>query len=166
MIESRFIPILRNIEATLAGMKVGNGYWYDYGRVMWDGRASWENDPGLPMNPEVCFWWDGSQPEDGGIAGGETATRRTRQLEAVWVEVAAQSHGGLPVGEVMVRMRQDIHKAMMEDRCRAGTRIVTFDSGTVELEYGKPDPKVPLFGKIAIKFLIRYDHITGNMGAQ
>lgn len=162
--EPRLLALRDDLVSTLAAMSRAEGCWYDYGVVVSGAAADWEAEKDY-QQPRRFLMWDGEveqDPRHGGeaIAGG--APNRFRHYERFIVSLAIKD--GDPE-KAAWRMRSDHHKALIgSNRHRSGTRVNTFDVGTLWEPFYEGG--APIGGVLALVYVVRWDHVTGDMTTQ
>lgn len=156
-------------------MSKGNGFHYDYGDIVENSEAIWaeENDT---RRPEVHVRWVGMRPIDD-LTGNEQAAGRHRRYDVYRVSATVKDDGGKHTRKGQ-RVHADWHKALLSldatltstalpgglNRNRGDGRTTTYDGGIPE------DGIVPVHEDggfvMAVDFIIRSDHLTGDMGSQ
>lgn len=155
----------------LGKMSRANGFHYDYAEGVVEGVAVWDVEKDF-QRPALHLEWLGEQPQDPNT-GAETAAGRSRRYTLWVVSVSVKSdESGVTHWQKGQRMVADIHKALLStdtalglNRNRGNGRVTTYDPAAVEWD---PQTKghLTVGGDLRFPFVIRSDHVTGDLGTQ
>ncbi len=160
--EPRWVAARDSVVEDLGLMSRANGYWYDYAEVT-SGTASFADEPDYAV-PSPFYEWLGTIEERVGL-GDESATTRCRHNEGFLITFSIKSLDG-DHERMAARVRMDVHTALMGStrRNRGMARVNTFDVSTAWSagdEGGKQGG-----GILALTYVVRIDHTTGDMATQ
>ena len=164
--EPRILALRDDLVDTLAAMSKAEGYWYDYGTVQVAAAADWDATPDFD-EPRRYVLWDGEEETDskwGGEAAEGSGTNRFRRWYSFIVTVAVKDT--TDPERIAWRIQDDHHRALIgqSNRHRSGTRVNTTDTGVAwEPLY---EGGQPLGGVLAMRYAIRWDHLSGDMASQ
>ena len=161
MPDEPLINLIRDELVTIAeDISKANGYWLDYGDVVAGAVADWDAEKDFER-PRIFIAYDGEESGDA-IVGAETATMRFRRHERFMVTVAVKDNDP---EWLLQRIRADLHKAFIDEDGRFLTngRGAIFEAGSDWLAW--PDVGVPIGGALAVTYVVRWEHVSGDMSS-
>jgi hypothetical protein len=143
--------ILKQIQTTLEGVTVGNGFGNTVASVQ-RFRQGGQSLTGMPVC--VVMEGDDSVNQEGPLAGSYSLTSRTMQISVVIISQQDEETDARSAAEVMNSLAQDVQKAMQLDPTRGGLAIDTKETGIGEMDVEEGQPEILR----TIGFRIAYRH--------
>lgn len=143
--------IVKQIQATLEGITVGNGY----GQSMVSVQRFMQGGQETSQTP-TCVLMEGDDSVDmeGPLAGSFSLTSRTMNVSVVVVHQQDDSVDSRSAAEVMNALVADVQKALQVDPTRGGLALDTMEVGLGELDAHEGQPELIQ----AVAFRIKYRH--------
>jgi hypothetical protein len=143
--------IMKQIQATLEGITVGNGFGNTFASIQ---RFN-QGGQSLVDTP-ICVVLEGEDnvEQEGPLAGSFSLTSRTMTISVVAVHRQDLETDARSASEVTNSLVQDIQKAMQADSSRGGLAIDTREIGVGEMNAEEGQPEIVQ----TVGFRIAYRH--------
>jgi hypothetical protein len=151
MADSVHEQIMKQIQTTLEGITVGNGY----GNTLVSVQRFNQGGQSLAETP-ICMLIEGedSVDQEGPFAGAYSLTSRTMTVSIVAVQRQDLETDARSASEVMNGLVLDIQKAMQADFSRGGLAIDTREIGVGEMNVEEGQPEIVQ----TVGFRVMYRH--------
>jgi hypothetical protein len=151
MADSVHEQIMKQIQATLEGITIANGF----GHTMVSVQRFLQQGQTLAETP-VCVLLEGedSVKQEGPLAGAYSLTSRTMMVSVVAIHQEDTETDARSASEVMNAIVLDIQKALQADPTRGGLALDTSEIGVGELNSDEGQPEIIQ----TVAFSISYRH--------
>jgi hypothetical protein len=162
--DPRWLSCRDAIVTALEGMSEDAGYHHDYGPVATGGAvATWDRSAEKRRNT-VYVAWIGPVGQGDSQYGFEMPAGRSRPMDVWRISVAFRYEDDPELWAA--RFRADVHAALMGgDRTLGVAGTLVTDTGEGEWVPARDGDRV-VGGSMAVAYIIRWDHRTGDMATR